>query len=988
MVWRTFLSLALLALATGQAPAQDLPLLSAEALELLPQLDPRLAREVLIVVPQLEGWSEVIATVRGDLQAGRASDPAVADRVICLARVISRTSPPLQNLIGLGNAPLASASPQGEIDAEPLARAAQAIETVEKPARYLIALLDSELGKRFLGRPITVGPVRFTLAQPDFSRSLFSPTADLAITLSYPALGLELKAHGVYFRPRSGDLPEPVLDPARMRIDTSGLQVLAEKGLTRLGEEIPELGVPIRVKEPRFSGFQGDSAGSVSFRIIVNVGGAMGIAPEELLGLEAGVTVASSGKIELDGPLTASIERPIPLGMTGLVLDGVKLELRPKDRTEPIQLQTYLAPALGGKEGLALEVTIRLGLSQRARSVSDGPPSLTLLARSPEIRFAGRLMLARREALGQVEGTFTQNGVAGRLRIPDPQGNAAPTGELLKADLSFEMNKEGIQAQGSASLASAVSGQVSLLLPFTGQGTLMASENCRLLALAVPASVTARFAPGFRQLELDADMEVEVDLEVLKVMASVSIHAVSAPRPSVEVTAQALGVKVNFRLDHLDQLTMPRLRQELKASLTALYDNLLGAVAELEKEGGQLLSQVEQHLRGGVCRAFHRVGLERACCGCKEADGRLADLACGRKNLIGWGLLSRVKAGKWLAEVERPVPRSLSGFLEILERELIVLLDADKRKHLQEQAEREKQIDNRLEPVVAAINGGAMDRTLDRLIQGICQAGNNCREGEALRPRTITRLHLSCEHAVSAACESPLGALPGTTQPDGVLAFVITSSGFQCNVNPVRTGWFRRQHSSDVRVGVVRFVGLLDGSARPRARIVLPELDHGSCLPARDYLFDTLAGLIERLLPGVEVEGRQHERDLAVRNGMGEPVRFWVQVLTRSETTGQWTWQPAGPERPDRAYAFQLPAGQTVALQIDHVQLKGAVARVRALSASGVIWGRSSPRELWLVEEHDTLGQRCYRASERALFTFDLEADKRVVGPQKNSRGK
>src|SRR6185437_1209302 len=106
-----------------------------------------------------------------------------------------------------------------------------------------------------------------------------------------------------------------------------------------------------------------------------------------------------------------------------------------------------------------------------------------------------------------------------------------------------------------------------------GQGLLMASESWRLLGLAAPASVTVHFAPGFRNLELDADLNVEVDLEVLKVMASVSVHAVSYPRPEVDVAARAFGVTVRFRLDHLGQLTPGRLREELKKKLTDFYDN-------------------------------------------------------------------------------------------------------------------------------------------------------------------------------------------------------------------------------------------------------------------------------------------------------------------------------------------------------------------------------------------------------------------------------
>lgn len=794
-----------------------------------------------------------------------------------------------------------------------------------------------------IGRTYQAGPIRFTLPAQDFSGSPFDPDADLLFLLHYPALGLELKARGLYFQPGPGDTPEPVLDPERLRVEVDGLQALAAKELKRLGDLIPDLGVPIRFKEPRFNGFEGAKAGSVSFRIVLSLGGPLGIEPPNLLAIEASVTVYSSGKIELEGPLKATVDRPLPLGTTGLVLDGASLELRPGDRDETVRLTTHLAPAVGGRQGLSLDVTVRFGLPVR------------------DIRFEGRLVLARREPLGRVKGTLSRTEVKGRLLIPDPR-ETPRLGELFSADLLFDMNKEGIQAEGKASVFRGVEGQVNLVLPFSGQGLLMAGENWRLLGFAVPANVTVHFAPGFKEVDLEADLTAEVDLEVLKVMASVSIHAMSHPRPDIEVTVKALGVTVRFHLDHMGQMTAVRLRAELRQKLADLYDNLVHALADLEKEGSELLAKAEKSLRGGVWAAFRQVGLERTCTGCKETDDRLAELASGRKNLIAWGVKSRCKACRWLAQAE-PLPHPLLGTMHTLGKEVLGLLDAAGRKCRQEQAEREQRVEARLASLVQAINAGEINRTLDRLLDSACRAKNCCRKEESLRPRMVTRLHVGCDHAVSAA----------VNDRDGTLAFVITTTGFQCSIDPGRGGRCPRQHASDVQAGVVRFVGLLDERRRPRARIVLPELEHGSCLSARDYLRDVLAELIQRLLPEVEIEGHQLERDLAVRNGTPEPVRCWVQVLTRSQTAGQWAWQPAGPEQPEQTYSFLLPPGETVALQVNNVGLSGVAAHFRARSASGVEWTRYALRELWLVGEKDVFGRRCYQAGERATFLFDLE---------------
>ncbi len=964
MVWRTVLCLLLLApiqdpLSGDPATPRSLPSLSADDRELLSRLDPALAREVNSAAQEVEGWSDRIKALRRDLEEAQEDQTAVFGRVVQLAEVLSRMSPALRRLARVDDPlpRLRQADPTNRAQVardaiDELARAAARIKTARKPSLYVLALLDGEPGKQFLRQSHRAGPVQFTLVDQPISRSLFSPDADLAIILSYPALGLKLRARGVYFRPRLGELPEPVLDPERMRIESEELTALIGRELVQLGEVIPELGLPIRAKDLQFRGFRGDQAGCVSGRLVISLGGPFGIAQADLLAVEVGVLVHSDGKIELDGPLRASFDRPLPLGTTGLVLDGGSLELRPRDRTETVRLTTHLAPAVGRKEGLSLEVTVRFGLPLR------------------EIRFDGRLMLARRESLGRVEGSLSPEKVLGRLLIPDPQGIAR--NEALKADLRFEMTREGILAEGAATLFGNIGGQVNLILPFTGEGLLMASENWRILGLTTPASVTVHFAPGFRDLELDADLQVEVDLDVLKVMASVSIHVVSQPRLGIEVTARALGVTARFRLERFGRLTVGMIRQQLKKKLTDLYDNLLHALADLEREGGELLAQAEQHLRGLVCGAFHRVGLARACTGCQESEARLVDLASGRKNLIAWGTLSRWKARRWLAEADNPPDHPILGLLEELGKELLDLFNAEHRQQRQVQAEREKQVDARLEPLVAAINGGEVNRTLERLLHSVCQSSNRCPKGEMLRGRTVTCLHLSCEYAVSAARKGErreMGPEPGDR--DGMLGFVITSSGFQCRMDPTHPCRCLRRHGSDVQTGVVRFIGLLDPNRRPRAQIVLPELDHGSCLPARDYLFDILAELIERLLPEVEVEGRHLERNLAIRNENEEPARVWVQVLTRSPATGQWSWQPAGPEQPEQAYTMLLLPGESVDVQVNQVRLAGVAARIRSQLASRA-GSSDSAEEVWLVDERDTLGRRCYRAGERGTFTIRL----------------
>jgi len=124
----------------------------------------------------------------------------------------------------------------------------------------------------------------------------------------------------MYFKYNGDQLPEPMFTG---KVEVSGVDALVNKGLKKVGDALPDFGLPITIKNPRFNGLDaaaGAKRGSISFRIIVGFGGAFNVSPADLLKLEADMTIYPTGKADFDGPLRVDLKNVVvPIGTTGLI---------------------------------------------------------------------------------------------------------------------------------------------------------------------------------------------------------------------------------------------------------------------------------------------------------------------------------------------------------------------------------------------------------------------------------------------------------------------------------------------------------------------------------------------------------------------------------------------------------------------------------------------------------------------------------------------
>src|SRR5262249_29986238 len=154
--------------------------------------------------------------------------------------------------------------------------------------------------------------------------------ANIAIVLEYPSLGKELQATGLYFKYQKNGLPLPVLD--KLKVKASAWDALTA-GLTSLGGEIPDIGLPIKVIEP--PKFGGKKPGSVSFKVRIGLDSFFG-ADTDVLKMDLGVTVyPGSKRVDLDGPMKATIPGQVAIGTSGLFLFDNTVTLQPKDKKAP-----------------------------------------------------------------------------------------------------------------------------------------------------------------------------------------------------------------------------------------------------------------------------------------------------------------------------------------------------------------------------------------------------------------------------------------------------------------------------------------------------------------------------------------------------------------------------------------------------------------------------------------------------------------------------
>jgi hypothetical protein len=242
----------------------------------------------------------------------------------------------------------------------------------------------------------------------------------------------------------------------------------------------------------------------------------------------------------------------------------------------------------------------------------------------------------------------------------------------------------------------------------------------------------------------------------------------------------------------------------------------------------------------------------------------------------------------------------------------------------------------------------------------------------------------------SKASELHLLFLPCATgtendKKDGALMFGIQASGFTSVVDPRQKGKSVQDKGSDVVRVKVSIAGLFDENVkRPKAKIDLPSIKHGSTFPADMLARDEIQRRLEFAFPEIDIEGvkRLEQAHLQVENKAAEPITVWVQYRTRQrlEYRYQWQWVPGEPGSGERLELTLGPGQKQFVTDREGEKIEASRVRVWAESETGETWEENRRKDLWLVEENPKLdGARAYHAEAMRVHThvFKPSGEKR-----------
>ena len=842
------------------------------------------------------------------------------------------------------------------------------IEELKNPADLTNRLLEELIKAQVLQKPVVWNGLKCqikNLNPKDFKTSLFKKDPGLELEVSYTA-GIKATVSGLYFDRNL----KPVLKDIKVKTDIKGILSKAAGDLTNKIFAGLELPLTVTDIEPvRFG--DGPDRGAIRMTVTFRLS-------SFLKGLEASarliLTTEETPQIKFDGKIGFNVGiTTVPIGNTGLAFRGIGGSIDPKNKTA--ELKTIISTVAGDPRQFGLDVTVTFGVPLK------------------EIKMTGTLLVLS-QPVGKIEGWINEREVAGTLNIPSPDGNTPlPIGEVLKVKADFKLDKTGLTADSMTSLFKAYEESMKLILSFSGDGSLELKKGYKLLGVDASGSLTASFTPGFKKLHLDAVVSIEVDLPLRMINASVAVEANADPAPRVVARARALGVTVEVEAKDLNELP-DKIKDAILKQLPQMFDNLLFALAELGDQGSRLLAKAEEDLRNEVSAAAKRYGLDAIRTGNPTFDKTMGEVAKGGKKVIEAGVKARERASQWLSDVAKNPAGTVEGTVKSTLRDLSGLLPWERKKREAEQEEklaearkkdrewrdREKKSE-RLLPLTKAIN--------KLLIEKAQTPGAGARTG------TVTAVRVQFEKAVCA----PADPNKKGGEKDAVVGFLLLANGYQ----KARAGGVGT-HDSSVVSGYIRFVNLLakDKGARPRAQINLPDFKHGSALPARKMAWDALANLIEELLPDVDIEGRQHERRLLIRNTRDETAWVWVQTYSRGfveEEGYRWFWRPDDPGTAHDAVLFIIPPRKSLLLHRNKAirngkkfrdertsdktslfapepgEVRGRSARLWAEWDSGVVSRLYINKPLWLVPETDEKGRHYYDAAEMETFTHDLASE-------------
>jgi hypothetical protein len=865
-----------------------------------------------------------------------------------------------------------------------------AVEALKNPARFARGFLENEIKKRFLNKPYTAGDakeVRFVLTQKDFGKSLFSPDANLALEIEYAPNGLKVKATGLYFRYRRNQLPLPVFD--KVKVESSALEDLVKNlTLSHLGDALPDLGLPIQIKSPRMTDFgpqNGDRAGTLSFRLLIELSKLGDVGLDKLPALQADVTITRYGQITLDAiKQTIPVNPPVPLGSTGLFFESGSVELRPKEKTETVTIGAIVSTAAGGSATLSLDLKIKFGF----------PITRT------GVKYSGRLMVGKQTSLGEVWGEITKEHVTINVKSTVP-------GEGMRLTAKGEINKAGLTADAHLeALLGIARADADLFIGTNGHGHFSISEKVDIGDVArAEVSFAGRFTPGFKSVTLNGSLCVAVQDDLLGwIQASVEAEAEVAPKPRIIGRAVVGDLVIAFEVKDFNGLY-----KELQRALLKQRDQLYNTLAQAEKAAGKYGAEREEALRNWVYQNAQNAHLDHVSIdGGGPIDSFLGQKseqlkAAGRtwtnwRDWTGKGLAdTREQAEAGAAHAEKQTQDILSHPVEsasgVIQNPSKIWGGGSLKYGLTDST---PPTPRGVGPVrvgkVGGVHGGfelfggdietdlkeAVEKSQRRLGEAAAHARVNALLDKLLNEMERQTIHKSQHGRKGDASELRVRIDRSLAHPEGdrdaVITFTIQASSVRQHLDLHAREAARPTTASDIRVGQIRLRGLY-GKGKPQIDVIIPKLRHVSLWNPEQLLRDRVSDLVERLLPAGSLSGRFEERKLAVRNSTGEPIHVRVQVEGKAGQGG-WKWLPAGPGVGKDTYVFVVPPGKTVAL---HAGPQGAVlagrrARLWAESESGRAWAKNLNADVLLVDEKDEEGQARYYGDTMEFFVYNFTA--------------
>ncbi|WP_406700083.1 hypothetical protein V5E97_14705 [Singulisphaera sp. Ch08] len=876
------------------------------------------------------------------------------------------------------------------------------IDSLRDPAQAARTLIDGQI-REALSKPWAVGGLVFRIKLMDELQAVFSPEANITIVMEYLNGDLpDVEASGLYFG-RDGT---PKFDRLKFSTDAKAIEsVLMKKGLSKLGEAIGDLGLPLTFRNLKTMGFDqpgpGGRLGGLQFDLDVNL--AMGSLPLPQL-KQDGIQIFSDGHVHLKGATTLKYELkpniPIPIATTGLAFHkhAVEMSLKP----EKVAISTVLsAAAPESGNAIGLDVTCRFGFPIR------------------KIEFQGTMRTAGGLSFGRVyNGELSAEHIQGDLEFPSANDSPIMTAVTpLAVQGHFKFDKDGLIAKGKATLFNGPSIDSEIFIGTNGHGHITATADFQLFdVLKVAGELESKFTPGFKRVTANVVGMVDLDLQLFKVSAALDVDAdtdrVAQGKLPIRAKASALGAEAIVDLPSFTPADFLIVVAALKRQLPDMYKNMIKALAAFEGHAAEVLAAEEAKIRQAVSDAAARAGVDAIRTGDPNVDKALGDISKGGKQIITELVDARVFGGKAATQLRRSASNELENlgrdpfgtFANTPQNALNELSNVgnlvtgafgnkkkdagDARRRAEEEARAKvealkKSLDEKLGRLVSAIEGDRLDhlpkptRQLDSRGQGVNES---------------TRLRLLFEHAASAPW--------GSNAPEsGEVMFLVRATGMKSTINTRYPDRSQRLSGSDVQAGYVFFQDLLKADAKPKARIGIPRLKHNSALPAELIASDEIQRLVELHVPEAEIEGyrKLYERKLAIKNETDEPMTVWVnaEARVRRDDAFNWSWDSGVPAE-KAATAFLVPARSTKILgedvtpflpnqsvadrandsesKEDKVAVKGRRFRLWAESETGERWEEQRSQDLWVVAKNAKIqGERAYRDDKIQTHTYVLK---------------